>query len=201
MHTLDIFFCIAAVFFIVIGIRRGLIGELFRLFALIAGFIVAFLYYPDLSRLLNIKNPTIATPLCFSILYLITALSVIGAGWLIRKVVHLTPLGWFDYLFGGAIGFALGRSLAERITTRRRGDGRAVFGWTLAGGLAGTVSMYPLGGMMAGFGLLGFATAALIASRIGPWSVRHFGRIAPPSVHSNSTASYFSGMTRSPLWP
>jgi uncharacterized membrane protein required for colicin V production len=106
MHTLDIFFCIATLFFVVIGIRRGLIGELFRLFALIAGFIVAFFYYPDLSRILNIKNTTIATPLCFSMLYLATALAVIGAGWLIRKVVHLTPLGWFDYLFGGAIGFA-----------------------------------------------------------------------------------------------
>ncbi len=44
-------------------------------------------------------------------------------------------------------------------------------------------------------------TAALIASKIGPCRVRHFGRIAPPSVHSNSTASYFSGTTRSPCWP
>lgn len=106
MHTLDIFFCIAAVFFVVIGIRRGLIGELFRLLALILGFIVAFLYYPDLARLLKISSPAVATPLCFTLIYLATALTVIGIGWLLRKVVHLTPLGWLDYIFGGAIGFS-----------------------------------------------------------------------------------------------
>jgi uncharacterized membrane protein required for colicin V production len=65
MHTLDIFFCIAAVFFIVVGVRRGLIGELFRLLALVFGFIVAFLYYPDLARLFRISSSPLSTPVCF----------------------------------------------------------------------------------------------------------------------------------------
>ncbi|MBN1130840.1 MAG: CvpA family protein [Chitinispirillaceae bacterium] len=104
MHTLDILFCISAVFFIVVGIRRGLIGELFRLMAIIAGFLAAFLYYPDLAGILKISSPHVSTALSFSIIYALVFLLVIGAGWLLRRAVHLTPLGWFDYVFGGFIG-------------------------------------------------------------------------------------------------
>jgi uncharacterized membrane protein required for colicin V production len=106
MHTLDIFFCIGAVFFIVVGVRRGLIGELFRLVALVVGFFAAFLYYQDLAHLLNISSLHLSTAVSFSIIYISIFLLVIGAGWVLRKIVHLTPLGWFDYIFGGAIGLA-----------------------------------------------------------------------------------------------
>jgi uncharacterized membrane protein required for colicin V production len=104
MHTLDIFFVIAGIFFIVVGIRRGLIGELFRLVALIAGFIVAFLYYTEVSKLFHFRPPYIANSLSFTLIFIITALAIIGTGWLIKKIVHLTPLGWVDFFFGGAIG-------------------------------------------------------------------------------------------------
>jgi membrane protein required for colicin V production len=106
MHTIDIFFCIGAIFFIVVGVRRGLIGELFRLLALVAGFFAAFLYYPDLARIFKIASPHVSTALSFAVIYAAVFLAVIGAGWLLRKLVHLTPLGWFDYLFGGLIGLA-----------------------------------------------------------------------------------------------
>jgi hypothetical protein len=29
---------------------------------------------------------------------------VLGLGWVVRKMVHLTPLGWIDSLFGGVLG-------------------------------------------------------------------------------------------------
>jgi uncharacterized membrane protein required for colicin V production len=106
MHTLDIFFIIASVFFIVVGIRRGLIGELFRLIALIAAFFVAFLYYPELAKLCRFNPPYLAGSLSFTIIFILTALAIIGIGWLLKKIVHLTPLGWADYFFGGAIGLA-----------------------------------------------------------------------------------------------
>jgi len=106
MHTLDIFFCIAAVFFVVVGVRRGLIGEIVRLIALVMGCIVAFLFYPDCVRIIKLPWPYLSEGLSFVLIYLATALAILGAGALIRKVIHLTPLGWFDYIFGGAIGFA-----------------------------------------------------------------------------------------------
>jgi uncharacterized membrane protein required for colicin V production len=104
MHTLDIFFVIAGIFFIIVGIRRGLIGELFRLVALIAGFVIAFLYYAEVAKLCHFKPPYFANSLSFTLIFVITALAIIGAGWCVKKIVHLTPLGWVDYFFGGTIG-------------------------------------------------------------------------------------------------
>jgi uncharacterized membrane protein required for colicin V production len=104
MHTLDIFFGIASIFFVVVGVRRGLIGEIFRLVALVAGCIVAFLFYPDCARIIKLPSPYLSEGLSFVIIYLATALAILGAGVLFRKAIHLTPLGWFDYVFGGAIG-------------------------------------------------------------------------------------------------
>ena len=104
MHTFDILFIIAGAFFMFIGIRRGLVGELFRLLALIVGFFAAFLYYQEVAALLRFAPPTLARAASFTLIYLAAALAVVGVGWVIKKVIHLTPLGWIDYLFGGAIG-------------------------------------------------------------------------------------------------
>ena len=104
MHTLDIFFGIAAIFFVAVGVRRGLIGEVVRLVALVAGCIVAFLYYPDCARFIKLSSPYLSNGLSFTLIYLATALAILGGGALLRKVIRLTPLGWIDYAFGGAIG-------------------------------------------------------------------------------------------------
>jgi uncharacterized membrane protein required for colicin V production len=104
MHTLDIIFTVACVFFIIIGIRRGLVGESFRLLALLTGFSAAFLFYTEASCYLHFNNRYAAHALSFVIIFIIAALLVLGIGWAIKKIIHLTPLGWIDYFFGGAIG-------------------------------------------------------------------------------------------------
>jgi len=38
------------------------------------------------------------------LLYIIAFLFVLLIGWVVKKAVHLTPLGWVDHIFGGAIG-------------------------------------------------------------------------------------------------
>lgn len=105
MQILDLLFVIAAAFFVVVGVRRGLIGETFRLAAIIAGFFVAFLYYPELGRVVRFHPTYISNGLAFAIIFVCVALAVIGAGWVVKKIIHLTPLGWVDYIFGGALGF------------------------------------------------------------------------------------------------
>lgn len=107
MHTLDIIFLIIASIFIVIGIKRGLIGEIIRLSAMIFGFIIAFLYYPDLSiRLSLAKIPlSIKNGISFLIIYIATALVIIALGWGFKRIVHLTVLGWIDRVLGAVIGF------------------------------------------------------------------------------------------------
>jgi membrane protein required for colicin V production len=104
MHTLDILFIIAGAFFIFIGIRRGLIGELFRLAALIAGFFAAFLYYEEIASYFRFTSPVIDRACAFTLVFLIVAIAIIGVGWVVKKIIHLTPLGWIDGLFGGIIG-------------------------------------------------------------------------------------------------
>jgi len=61
-----------------------------------------------------------------------------------------------------AVGFGLGMLVAERCTKRQPIGFREPFLWSLAGGIIGTLALFPLGGMMAGFGLFGFGMAALI---------------------------------------
>jgi membrane protein required for colicin V production len=106
MHTIDILFIIASLFFIIVGIRRGLVGEVFRLLALIAGFCAAFLFYIEAAAYIPFGKPYVSNGLAFIIIFLIAAVIIIGIGWVIKKIIHLTPLGWVDQLFGGAIGFA-----------------------------------------------------------------------------------------------
>jgi len=104
MHTIDILFGIAAVFFIVVGVRRGLVGEVFRLLALFAGFGAGFLFYTDAAFFFHFSNQYASNALAFILVFLAGSLLVLGLGWIVKKIVHLTPLGWIDYLFGGAIG-------------------------------------------------------------------------------------------------
>lgn len=104
MHTIDILFIIACVFLIIIGIRRGLVGEMFRLLALAAGFCAAFLFYTEAAAYIHFGNRYFANALAFILLFLAAAVIIIGIGWVIKKIIHLTPLGWIDCFFGGVIG-------------------------------------------------------------------------------------------------
>ena len=65
-----------------------------------------------------------------------------------------------------AAGFGFGMLVVERLTQRRQGGFRGAFVWSLVGGTIGTLAMFPFGGMMAGFGLFGFGTAAMLIREI-----------------------------------
>lgn len=107
MHTLDIVFSVLALIFMIIGIKRGFIGEIVRLLAMTCGFLGAFLYYNDLSQILQfIKLPVyIRNALSFTVLYVAIVLSIIGLGWIFKKIIHLALLGWLDRLLGAVMGF------------------------------------------------------------------------------------------------
>lgn len=108
MHAFDIILAIIAIVFIFTGIKRGLIGEVIRLAAMIVGCVVAFLYYHQLSVIAPISRlpvqQHIRNGVSFIVIYVACAAAIIIAGWFIKKVVHLTPLGLVDRLAGGGIG-------------------------------------------------------------------------------------------------
>ncbi|MBD3322654.1 MAG: hypothetical protein GF350_16250 [Chitinivibrionales bacterium] len=106
MHIFDILVLIIAALFIIFGIRRGLIGEAVRLVALVAGFAVATAGYRSFYTTLDfIPFSDSAKLVCaFLILFFATLLVVFTLGWIIRKIIRLTVLGWVDRISGGCIG-------------------------------------------------------------------------------------------------
>jgi membrane protein required for colicin V production len=108
MHTLDIVIAVIGVLFIGIGLKRGLIGEVIRLLAMIGGFFIAFLYYHDLIKSTPLKNLSIQleikNAIAFLLIYIVCALAILTIGWLVKKIIHLSLLEWLDRLLGAAIG-------------------------------------------------------------------------------------------------
>jgi len=82
--------------------------------------------------------------------------------------------------FVTAAGFALGMLAGERLTKRRRAGFGGIVRWSLAGCLVGALTMFPFGGMLAGFGIFGLGTAALLMREVLLW--RSSGRSSRPSA-------------------
>jgi len=107
MHAFDIIAAGVAIIFVVIGMYKGFIEEVFHLAAMILGFIGAYLSYPYVYDKIDPfhKSSNIKTIVAFIIAYIVIAFAFIIVGWLLKKIVHLTLLGWIDRLLGGAAGF------------------------------------------------------------------------------------------------
>lgn len=108
MHALDILISIVAIVFVFTGIKRGLIGEVIRFSAMIVGCSIAFMYYNDLALKTPLHSlpiqPQIRAGLAFILIYAVCAFAIIALGWVIKKAIHLTPLGFVDRIVGGCIG-------------------------------------------------------------------------------------------------
>lgn len=106
MHILDIILGVFALISIIIGIKRGLSGELIRIAAMVIGFIVAFVYYTDLTPYLtSIKVPLhIKNAVSFFVIYTAVALVILLIGWIVQKIINLSVLGWIDRLLGAVVG-------------------------------------------------------------------------------------------------
>ncbi|KMQ51145.1 colicin V production family protein [Chitinispirillum alkaliphilum] len=107
MHIyLDIVILILSVILVIVGAKRGFIKEVFRFAAMILGFFIAFVYFRDLVQVLDfITLPIqIVSTISFLLIFITSALFILGIGWIVRKVTHLTILGWADRLLGATIG-------------------------------------------------------------------------------------------------
>jgi membrane protein required for colicin V production len=106
MHTFDIIILVITALFVVIGIKRGFVIEIFRLTAMIAGFIVAFLYYSDIRQFVPLgKLPLQAqNSISFVLTYIVVAIGILTIGWITKKIIHFSLLGWLDRILGACVG-------------------------------------------------------------------------------------------------
>lgn len=108
MSILDILFTAVVAAFALVGVKRGFVAEVFRLIALLGGFVAAYLGHGIAYRRLPLSGiPAEAgTAVAFVAVFLGVAAALLLVGWLVKKIVHLVMLGWLDRLLGGCVGAA-----------------------------------------------------------------------------------------------
>lgn len=106
MHPFDILSLSLVLIFAVMGLVRGFVSELFRLAAIVVGFIGALISYETVYRhiiFIDIGSRT-KTILSFILAFIVICFAVLIIGWVIRKIIHLAMLGWADRLLGALAG-------------------------------------------------------------------------------------------------
>ncbi len=107
MHTFDIIAAAVAIIFVIIGLYRGFVEEAIRLIGIVAAFFTGLALYRALAvHLTFLKlSGAVLSVISFFVIFLAALLVIILLGMLLKKVIHLTVLGWIDRLCGGVIGF------------------------------------------------------------------------------------------------
>jgi membrane protein required for colicin V production len=120
MNILDIAILIIGGLTTIRGFFRGIVQEASTLLGLIASFLLASLYYKDLSVLLEryIPNHVIVLSFfCFVFLFILSIFLFNFFSILAKKAIRLTMLGWLDRTLGGLFGLIKGLVLIFIIVT------------------------------------------------------------------------------------
>lgn len=92
--------------FLVRGIWIGFIRQLASLAALILGYLFAGRYYEQFSPRFSsvIPSPQLCFLVTYALLFLVVFLGVLALGFVLKKVMSISLLGWFDRFMGGIFG-------------------------------------------------------------------------------------------------
>lgn len=106
MTAIDFGVIAIILFFLVRGIWIGFIRQMASLAALILGYIFAGRYYEQISPRLSsfIPSPQISFLVTYALIFLVVFLGVLALGYVLKKVMSLSLLGWFDRFMGGVFG-------------------------------------------------------------------------------------------------
>jgi len=111
MNWLDITIIVVGIGFGVAGLWQGAIKMAFSIAGLIAGIYLAGRYYQLLANILSSSGATWAKIAAYAIILLVTSAIAGIIGWIVAKLVHITPLGVLDraigFIFGVGIGLLL----------------------------------------------------------------------------------------------
>ncbi len=115
MNTFDIAIIVIISFCLIRGIFNGLIGEISGIIGVFAGFYGAYIYYPLIAVYAEnfIKSPDTRNLAAFFILFCSIFIVVNILSLLIRKILKLVFLGWFDRSLGLFFGAGKGILVAS----------------------------------------------------------------------------------------
>ncbi len=110
MNTLDIIIIVILSFCLIRGIFRGFAKELSSIIGVFGGLYAACTYYPAVSRLLSglISDASYRNILSFLIIFCAIFFIISLLGILIKYILKIAFMGWFDRLFGAGFGIVKG---------------------------------------------------------------------------------------------
>jgi len=115
MNALDIVIGIILVFTLVRGIFRGLVEEISSIIGIFGGIYGAVFYYPAAGQFLRrwISDPAYVNIIGFLIIFggIFILVGILGV--LIKYLLNIASLGWFDRLGGAAFGGIKGVLIAS----------------------------------------------------------------------------------------
>lgn len=113
----DIAVGLIVLFFVVRGVWIGLVRQLAAFCALIGGYWLAAHYHGDIAPYAArfIENQKLLFVVSFACIFLAAAVAFTLLGKMLRRVMEITLMGWFDRLLGGGLGAIKGAVLTSLI--------------------------------------------------------------------------------------
>jgi membrane protein required for colicin V production len=117
MNVLDWVLVGVGAFWVLRGLVRGAISQVFGIAGIFAGFFVACHNFDQVSALINKNFPSFtgSGPVAFILLFILTWFCISVVGFWIVRIIRSAGLGFLDRLWGGMIGF--GKALLFAIAT------------------------------------------------------------------------------------
>lgn len=112
MNWLDITISIVITVFMIIGLLRGLVRQVFAILSIGGGLIIATMFYDVIGAILIankfVINTSIANIIGFVLALIISYLIIFIIGYVILKIIGTLHLNWADRLCGGVLGSIFG---------------------------------------------------------------------------------------------
>lgn len=114
MNPFDILICIILVFCLIRGLFRGMVSELSSIIGVLGGFFAAYRYHPAVADPLSkwITDTAYLNIAGFFIIFTAVFIGIGLMGKLIKSILKIVLMGWFDRIFGAGLGAAKGILLA-----------------------------------------------------------------------------------------
>jgi len=111
MSWLDAVIILILILPMYIGYRRGLIGTVVPLVAIVLAILVAGRAYDDLAGWFHpglLKSEAQANVVAFAIIFILVMAAMTAVSLLLRKFLHLLLMGWVDKIGGLVFGLVIG---------------------------------------------------------------------------------------------